>query len=456
LDDVTVTLQAGAALRLRLVDSEQHPVTELTLQLYSESDAAVDRTAEHQVVTTEEDEIERDEKGFLTARRLRPGTFTVRLEPQDWMGLRREGVVLVEGETTDLGTLTVERGSTVTGRVVDADDDPVGEAEIVLRWSDFRGSHSKPAKSDEDGTFSVAGLPGHSVTLTASAAGFADRELEGVRVDGDAIVVELARLGSIAGRVVDEDGGAPPVFSVRAVQDRSARKPPFRRDGTNGSFEIDRLAPGTYSVLIRVPGNSMARVDGIKVRAGATTDAGEIVLARGLRLEGRVVRDDNGAACPGAVIRIDRGSGPASWSGQTSDAMTVSDVRGRFSLDALEAGRYVLTVDHPEFAPLQRSVDLEAETATTDRELRLGNGGEIRGTVVDAEGLPLAGVDIFMFRGMRGYDRRVVATDEDGSFRFPRVAPGSRVLMRSRSRTGFNSQIKTVEVRDGETAVVNF
>ena len=85
-------------------------------------------------------------------------------------------------------------------------------------------------------------------------------------------------------------------------------------------------------------------------------------------------------------------------------------------------------------------------------------GGEIRGTVVDAEGVPLQGVDVYVFRGFRGFDQRMAATRDDGSFHFPRLAPGSYIVMRSRppGQTGFNSQIRTVEVRAGETKVVNF
>jgi hypothetical protein len=350
------------------------------------------------------------------------------------------------------------RGATVTGRTVDSNGGPIGGAEVVVTWRNFRGTYSRQTKSDENGSFSVSGLPEQSVELAASADGFADRKLERVSVNDAAVEIRLAHKGSIAGSVKLADGGSPPLFSVKATPDRSADKPSSRRDGWNGVFEIDGLDPGTYSVLIRAPGNAMARLEKIRVRGGAATDAGEVVLARGLRLEGRVVRDENGAGCPGAVLRLDRGAGPASWSDESGDAATVSDVSGRFSLDALEAGRYTLTVDHPEFAPLQRSVDLDAEVETTDLEVRLGMGGEIRGTVVDAEGLPLQGVDIYVFRGFRGFDQRIVATRDDGSFHFPRLAPGSYIVMRSRptGQIGFNSRIRTIEVRAGETKVVDF
>jgi hypothetical protein len=170
------------------------------------------------------------------------------------------------------------------------------------------------------------------------------------------------------------------------------------------------------------------------------------------------VRDEDGTAAPGAKVRLDRGAGPSSWSLDPGEATAMSNAGGGFAFDGLEPVRYTLTVDHPEFAPVQRSVDLNAGVAAADLEIRLTGGGEIRGTVKDSDGLPVIGAQVFMMRGVRGFDRRMAATRADGSFRFSRLAPGTYLLTRSRSRASnlFNSQMKSVEVRDGETTVVEF
>jgi hypothetical protein len=458
LDDVTVTLQAGAALRLRVVDPEQAPVIDLTIRLDPEDDPTPDGKIRSRVLTADDEAIEIDENGILTVRRLQPGTFAIRFTPRGFLASRRESIVLIEGETTDLGTLGVKPGSRVAGKVVDTDGRPVANAEVLLRWGNLSGENSRQAKIDDDGSFACYGLPERPLALSASADGFVDRSIDRVEVGETTIEVVLTRQGAIKGTVRAADGKAPAVFSVSAVPARSSGKPSSAGTGTSGTFEVDRVDPGAYSVLIRVPDYGTARLDKVRVQGGVTADVGELVLVPGLRLEGQIVRGDDGAPCPGTAVRLDRGAGPVRWSKEAGHAMTTADGTGRFLLDGLEAGRYTLTLDHPGFAPLQRSVDLVASEATKKIELNLGFGGEIQGTVVDADGLPSRGVSVFMLRGVRGFDRRMVTTRDDGSYRFGRVAAGTYFLMRGRSsaRAGFNSEVRTVDVRDGETATVDF
>jgi protocatechuate 3,4-dioxygenase beta subunit len=458
LDDVSVILRTGAALRLRLVGPDEQPATDVTIHFESEEDQPSDPSARYSVMTTASGEIEADDDGWLTLRRLLPGTFTVRVEPDGWVGLRREGVVLTEGETTDLGALSVEVGSVLAGRVVDRDNEPVAGARVSARWRDLRGNYSREAISGSGGSFSIAGLPEHSMTLDASADGFASWRLAEAKAGGEGIVVTLDRQGALRGKARLAEGGVPSSFSARAFQGHGSGESSARGGGTAGRFEISGLDPGSYSVEIVSPGRAPGRVHGIKVRGGAVSDAGEILLESGLALRGRAVRDDNGAAVPGARVRLDHGAGPSSWDHEPGYARAVSDARGTFALDGLEPVRYTLTLDHPEFAPVQQSVDLTAEAASEDLEIRLSSGGEIHGTVVDADGLPVTGAFIYMMRGTRGFDRRMATSRADGTFRLSRLAAGTYLLVQSRSRArdSFGSQMKTVEVRNGEVTVVKF
>ena len=138
--------------------------------------------------------------------------------------------------------------------------------------------------------------------------------------------------------------------------------------------------------------------------------------------------------------------------------MTVSDAHGRFVFDELDSGRFLLTLFHPEFAPARRSIDLDPAVRTSEIEIELTEGGEIRGSVVDADGLPVAGTQVLILRGVRGADLRMTSTADDGSFHFPRLAAGTYFVMRNRSRTHapHDRQIRTVEVREGRVTRVQF
>lgn len=413
--------------------------------------------------------IERDSErlvsggdGWWTVRGLQPGAFEVRVAPDGYLNLRRPGVVLREGETTSIGTLTLEPGSSLSGRVVDRDDEPVNGAELLARWRDFRGRYSRSSISGDGGEFEISGLPDHALTLEARAEGFATSTLAEASARDGAIRVALDELGGIRGRVQPAERGAAEWFTVRAV--------PKRRPGggfgdlpdeiteMTDSFELGRLAPGTYSVEVRAPSTVTARIERVKVLAGEVTDVGTVRLEPGLRLRGRVLRGDGDAPVVGARIRADRGAGPASWGHDPADAIAVSSRDGSFAVDGLEATRYTFTLDHALLAPLQRSVVVDAEQALDVVVFRMTAGGSVAGTVLDRDELPVAGASIVIYRPYGGYDVRTTSTEADGSFRASRLAPGQYmvILTGPSYRGGLGNGMRTVEIRDGEVTAVAF
>ncbi len=458
LEDVTVTLRQGSALRMRFVDAADRAVTDVTVQLETESRRGDGRSLRRLLVAPDDPDFVVGDEGWITLRHLPPGIFSARFEPEGWRSLDREGVELVEGETTELEPMTVETGAVLRGRVVDRKGKPIPGAGVEARWQNMYRRFERRTEAGTDGKFRLGGLPEHSVTLEASAEEFADRLMNQVEI-GESVTVELRRNGGIRGEVRLAEGGTPESFTARAIPRRRGGEPSDDGKIVGGVFELRGLAPGTYAVEVRAPGRAPGRVDKIEVKDHTTVDAGEIRLATGLIVRGRVVYDVNGAVARGTRIRLDRNAGPSDWS-ERADGTTISDNDGRFSFDGLEPGRYTLTIVHAESAPMQHGFDLDADPPLPagEIEIRLTDGGEIRGTVVDAEGLPVGGVDIFMIRGARGFDRRIAATLDDGSFRFVRLAPGTYTIweLPARGRTAFGARMKTVNVRAGETKVVKF
>jgi uncharacterized GH25 family protein len=458
LGNVDLTLKAGAALRLRLVDKEDRPCTQVTMRIESEEDARTDLAFQQLIKSTENGGIVAGDDGWLTVRKLSPGSYSLRFEPDGWVGFRRDNVVLTEGETTDLRTIDLEPGSLMRGRVVDDGGNPVADAEVAVRWQVMADRYERRATSDPDGRFIIGGLPDHVLKLRASASEFAERNLEEVRPGSDDVVVTLVRRGGIRGTVKLAEGGIPSSFTVRTYAERGATAPSQKVETSAGSFEIRNLDPGAHSVEIRASGRAPGRLERVQVRPGSSTDVGEISLRPGLELEGRVVMADGGAAVAGASIRIDRGAGPSSWTQESGEFVAVSDAGGRFVFHELEAGRFTLTLFHSEFAPVQRSIDLDPAARKSEIEIGLTGGGEIRGVVIDSDGLPVAGADVVIYRGVRGFDLRMTSTAEDGSFHFPRLAAGTYIVMRNRSRarSPFNRQVRTVDVRQGQVMQVKF
>ncbi len=77
--------------------------------------------------------------------------------------------------------------------------------------------------------------------------------------------------GAISGNVVDTSGGSVAGADVQIINARTevvVRKLPT---GSDGSFVVTLLPPGTYSVVVNKSGFSQAKADGIEVRVTETT-----------------------------------------------------------------------------------------------------------------------------------------------------------------------------------------
>jgi iron complex outermembrane receptor protein len=93
-----------------------------------------------------------------------------------------------------------------------------------------------------------------------------------------------------------------------------------------------------------------------------------------------VVSDSSGAAIPGAVVRIEPAAGGSARS-------VVADEEGRFRIDGLAAGPYLLTVAHPGHAEWKTVVDVVA-AAASPVPVKLQPAGVTEEVVVTATRMP--------------------------------------------------------------------
>jgi hypothetical protein len=101
---------------------------------------------------------------------------------------------------------------------------------------------------------------------------------------------------------------------------------------------------------------------------------------------------------------------------------------GRFALEDIGEGEYVVDVTAPERAPAVVSDVKVAAGATVDvGTVRLTAGGVVRGLVVDAASAPVAGAWASISGPVRDFSRSApeVTTDAGGAFEFRGVPPGA-------------------------------
>ncbi|MBI4717405.1 MAG: carboxypeptidase regulatory-like domain-containing protein [Planctomycetes bacterium] len=159
------------------------------------------------------------------------------------------------------------------------------------------------------------------------------------------------------------------------------------------------------------------------------------------------VRDDRGEPIAGATIEAyDRG--------RDDLRAVVTDDAGGATLHGLhfDATRLMLRLtqaQHVSGSDFDRELLLPVDTADSSHDLTMARAGAVAGRVMDGTGRPLGGARVmsgadYATSGSRAF------TDHEGRFQLEGVASGTAVITVHLS--GYAPELKTVEVRAGETA----
>lgn len=162
-----------------------------------------------------------DAEGRFRVLGLAPDTYRVSVRPQLHPPVRTDEVVVVSGREADVGTLRLEAGASIVGRIVDqATGAPLANASVRLpelaRPGDVPGGPR--SGTDAEGRFRVTGLSGELVSVHVNARGYLSRMRSGVRLDPGG-EVDLGDIGLTRGAKGDESrmqyGGVGAVLRQR-------------------------------------------------------------------------------------------------------------------------------------------------------------------------------------------------------------------------------------------------
>jgi uncharacterized GH25 family protein len=261
------------------------------------------------------------EHGTLEVRDLRPGTYMLRVSGRDFVGLNKVDVRVEAGRTTDLGTLTVDRGRTLTGKVVDLAGRGVAGARVMVGYVGVFGGLGRLDEPDGDqpgsltdvnGAFTiVGGIDRNSVGVPQLVVG-ADHPSFGRSLplaippgmqNPPPITLTLLDCGSIVGRVTQN--GKPLAGSTIG-----AGWPEFGAAQTDddGVFVMSRLPAGAVVIRVHASTDIMRSHQSIvQVEPGKRSEIAIDVPVGVIKLA-VTVKPKAGAQVPGAMLYLFRGS----------------------------------------------------------------------------------------------------------------------------------------------------
>lgn len=428
--------------------------------------------------------------GFVTVsfgqrRPLRPGTP---LELRDGQELANVNVAL-------------PRGSVITGHVLDEDGEPLARATVTVWRYQYQGGQRRLVaagsdQTDDRGQYRVYGLPPGDYVVSATvrvpgrplervlqfaggagAPGGVDEDVPGyaptyypgvpsaaqatpvsvglaqeaTNVD---IPLQLVRLARVSGLVVGSDGAPLAGVVVMLAPDESGAvgaDTATARARADGTFTIDNVAPGRYTLFARTrPARDTAPDYAVVpvVVAGADVSQVTVVLSPGATISGTIAFDASASAPPRTLsgFRVTVPAVDPLPVAGTQPARVGDD--GTFDVSGIPPGRHAIRVPNPPAPWTLKAVVVDGRDVSDEViELRAGQRltgvqvvftdriTELAGTVRDERGEPALGFTVIAFSTdpatWRPQSRTIhaVQADQTGAYRIRGLPPGSYYLV---------------------------
>lgn len=438
-------LARGAPVSGRVLDESGTPVAGARVRYDGAADFGPGATAGgyRDAVTTGAD-------GAFTFATLPAGSLRfLAYHPEHAIGI--SPLVALDGRTAKTGLeVTLPRGATVAGTVVDARGEPVvgARVRVGIAASGFRASAPpREVSTDGMGAFVVRGVPRRelsAVALTDAASSSA------VAIDAASGEVRQVRLVldstlELAGQVLDAAGQPAAGAQVLAVPDLFARRRggaaptggpaggvaqwqlrgfPQGLTDAGGRFRLAGLPAGAYRVsAVRGAALGRGRRGLLEVLARAGADAVTVALPVEGGLRGQVVFAD--------------GTSPARFTVALGLAQRVF-TGGALSLESLPPQRYQLVLRGATFATRVIEAAVEPGKITDLGRIEVVAGRQLGGVVL-AAGKPVAGATVVAGARLRGSGTALddasvggvvrAQSGADGTFSLPSVSAAEVVVV---------------------------
>jgi hypothetical protein len=348
--------------------------------------------------------------GKFTLRDLDPGTYALTVERDGYVVPRGQSqtVQVQAGQTTADVKLKLQRTGAVSGRILDADGDPVCNVSVLVsqvraRKDDHSGN--RYATTNDRGEYRIFQIAPGEYRLSAT---YSPRsQFDGVRIQPAA------------------KAGAAPASGGEAY-------------------------PTVY-----YPGLTDSRQAGaVKVDPGADLQGLDLQLVRthGVRVRGRVAASYSPAPL---FLMVDLA--PISWRdtpGQTLNVL-VRDPKGEFEFQGVLPGSYRLQVQAAGFDQASRmSVRRPLEVGVSDIEgieVTLGQPQSVSGRIVAPEGRTLPPGLMVLLQTREAGDAQgggMALVGDAGAFTIPKVAPGEYDVVVGSTKGGDDAYVHAIRMGD--------
>jgi|GEM_PF-3153485 len=266
--DLTIRLDRRSGISGRIADPEGGPLERFWINLKRVStpgvpvDTGLHRKFDH-------------EGGRFVFDRLEPGTYVLEVAARGLAATLSPAIEVQREVYADAGTIRVQAGGSLFGRVVDPGGSALSRATVTLlpsgyspsRFDDTFGVYndvrSGPVRTAGAGVFQITAITPGSYQIEVRHNTYPPLRLDNVRIENgqrlDLGVLTMPQGGVVEGLVFNEGGTRAPGARIRVSRKDAGFFVTVTAD-SRGAFRVGPIPIGTYSLLPEFPASNDANI----------------------------------------------------------------------------------------------------------------------------------------------------------------------------------------------------
>ena len=330
---------------------------------------------------------------------------------------------------------------------------PLQGVEVLARNADSTAPVVAPATTDASGNYTFTGIPAGRYLIAFVAHGYATAnpgfDSTSVTAGGSTtgVDMQLQPGSSISGKITNAANQPMANVQVLALNESAFRallgltlldgsgasilialyealipasitnltmpSPGFTTTAADGTFTVDGLLPGTYSVAASTPGMAPPPEQTVTIAAAGGNPTVNMSFPSGATLQGRVL-DFNGQPLVGVDVTASTATTVVSLLGGTPTSTT--DATGAYKITGLSKGAYVLSTNKDGLLTFDNKVaHIFAPSDDVTTNFTAPGAGTVTGKVTDDNNNPVPGASLLLF-GLNGFAQ--ATTGADGTYTF--------------------------------------
>ncbi|MBV9868844.1 MAG: carboxypeptidase regulatory-like domain-containing protein [Abitibacteriaceae bacterium] len=393
-----------------------------------------------------------------------PSPYNVAITTSDYNAVRFCPPVLAPEQKGDYRHPGIAAYNYFVGRVTDTAGRGISVKLSHILTSSGRTYNEGDIWSDPQGYFFGCNSTwsNESLTLTPGAPGLAFTpgsrvfNLFSPRSDLNFVATYTS---SLSGKVVDGAGHGVDNVLVSRHSDTGASED--THTDSSGAYTFNNVAPGTYTIAVaKQDWTFNPDTQSVTMALSNLTVPKNFVGSTFYNISGQVLSEsDPPSGISGVKLSLYVGD-------STQPAQTItSGADGQYSFGHLHAGTYniLASKDGRVFAPSEHPVTItNAQGDVSGQDFIDVTPHAISGQVVDNDGNPMVGVTLTLYpdavypNGPSSSPVPPVTTDTNGNYSFPKVAPGSYIIVPTQDGSKFDPARHVVKLTSGDVTGQNF